>query len=128
RQRGPIVVGGVAAYAAALALLPHLTGFWPATALLALSVPLLATVYLTLGVLFANLSTAATRGVAMGLYGLVLYAGLGSGPAVFGVVMERGGYVTGFTACAVTGLLLSGAVLVLGRRGFSPGPGRPSPR
>ena len=128
RQRGPIVVGGVAAYAASLALLPHLTGFWPATALLALSVPLLAAVYLTLGVLFANLSTAATRGVAMGLYGLVLYAGLGSGPAVFGVVMERGGYVTGFTACAVTGLLLSGAVLVLGRRGFRRGPGRPSPR
>src|SRR5207249_4892860 len=81
-----------------LAVLPHLDGFWPPTVLLTLTVPVLATVYLALGVVFVGLSTVETRGVAMGLYGVVLYTGLGAGPAIFGPVMERGGYGAGFTA------------------------------
>src|SRR5207237_239307 len=84
--------------------------------LLALSVPVLATVYLALGVVFTNLSTADTRGVAMGVYGMVLYLGLGVGPVVFGAVIERAGYLAGFTACAVTGLLLAG-LTAAGRSG-----------
>ncbi len=112
-RRGALVAAGLAAYAASLAILPHLTGFWSATVLLALSVPVLATVYLALGVVFGNLGTAETRGVAMGLYGLVLYLGLGFGPAVFGAVMERSGYLAGFTACAATGLAMAGLTAVL---------------
>ena len=46
----------------------------------------------------------------MGIYGMVLFIGLGVGPAVFGAVMQHSGYVVGFTACAVTGLLLAGLV------------------
>lgn len=113
RRRGPIVVLGLAAYAACVAVLPHLSGFWATTALLALSVPFLATVYLALGVVFANLGTLETRGVAMGVYGMVLFIGLGCGPAVFGAVMERSGYTAGFTACAAVGLLLAAATALL---------------
>ena len=112
-KRGPIVVVGLAAYAVSLAVLPHLSGFWSTSALLALSVPLLATVYLALGVVFANLGTPETRGVAMGVYGTVLFIGLGSGPPVFGAVMERAGYVAGFTACAAAGMALAAVTALL---------------
>lgn len=114
-RRGPLVVVGISFYAASIALLPHVTGFWTTTAVLVASVPLLATTYLALGVVFSNLSTAETRGVAMGLYGMVLYLGLGAGPAVFGSVMEHSGYVAGFTACAIAGLALAGVVALVRR-------------
>jgi MFS family permease len=112
-RRGPLVVVGLGAYAVSLAVLPHLSGFWSTTILLALSVPVLATVYLALGVVFSNLSTEETRGVAMGVYGLVLYLGLGFGPAVFGAIMERSGYLAGFTACAATGLAMAALTAAL---------------
>jgi MFS family permease len=111
--RATIVVAGLAVYAICLAVLPHLMGFWSVTILLALSVPLLATTYLALGVVFTNLGTAETRGVAMGVYGMILYLGLGFGPAVFGVVMQQAGYVVGFTACAATGLALAALTAAL---------------
>jgi MFS family permease len=113
RRRGWIVIVGLSVFALCLALLPHLTGFWPTTLLLVASVPVLATVYIALSVVFTNLATEETRGVTMGIYGSVLYLGLGAGPVIFGTVMERSGYVAGFTACAVTGLLLAGLVAVL---------------
>jgi MFS family permease len=114
-RRGPIVIVGLAVYAASVAVLPHLSGFWTTTALLVASVPLLATTYLALGVVFTSLSTAESRGVAMGLYGTVLFLGLGAGPAIFGTVMEHSGYVAGFTACAVMGLALAGVVALVRR-------------
>jgi MFS transporter, DHA1 family, multidrug resistance protein len=116
RRRGPIVIVGLSVFALCLAVLPHLTGFWPTTLLLVASVPVLATVYIALSVVFTNLATEETRGVTMGIYGSVLYLGLGAGPVIFGTVMERSGYVAGFTACAVTGLLLAGLVAVLRRQ------------
>ncbi len=112
-RRGRLVAVGLGAYAVSVAVLPHLTGFWSATLLLALSVPVLAVVYLALGVAFGSLSTADTRGVAMGVYGMVLYVGLGFGPVIFGTIMEHAGYVVGFTACAATGLAMACATAVL---------------
>jgi MFS family permease len=113
RTRGRLIVFGLGAYAASLAVFPHLTGFWSTTMFLTLTVPLLAIVYLALGVVFTNLSTAETRGVAMGAYGMVLYLGLGFGPAVFGAVMEQAGYLAGFTACAATGVAMAVLAAVL---------------
>jgi MFS family permease len=112
-RRVPWVASGLAAYGAAVAILPHVTGFWAATILLVVSGPILAIVFIALGVLFSNLSTAETRGVAMGVYGMVLFLGLGLGPAVFGTVMEHGGYLAGFTACAATGLLMAALTIAL---------------
>jgi MFS family permease len=113
RRRGPLVAVGLGIYAVSIAVLPHLYGFWATTLLLSLSVPILATVYIALGVVFSSLSTAETRGVAMGFYGMVLYLGLGFGPPIFGAIMERSGYLAGFTACAGTGLLLAGLTAAL---------------
>jgi MFS family permease len=110
---GLLVAVGLGVYAVAIAVLPHLSGFWAATLLLTLSVPILATVYIALSVLFSGLSTPETRGVAMGVYGTVLYLGLGFGPAVFGAIMERSGYLAGFTACAAVGLLLAALTAAL---------------
>ncbi|HKA50497.1 MAG TPA: MFS transporter [Candidatus Dormibacteraeota bacterium] len=112
-QRGPLVVLGLAVYSASVAVLPHMTGFWPTTTLLVASVPLLATTYLALGVIFSNLSTAETRGAAMGLYGTMLFLGLGVGSATFGTLMEHSGYVAGFTACAAAGLASAAGVALL---------------
>lgn len=115
QRRGPIVIVGLTVFSLCVALMPHLSGFWPVTALLVLSVPLLAVVYIALGVVFTSLATEETRGVTMGIYSLVLFLGLGLGPAVFGPVMERYGYVIGFTACALAGLVLVALVAVLRR-------------
>jgi MFS family permease len=115
-RRGLLVAVGLGVYAVAIAVLPHLQGFWATTLLLALSVPALATVYIALSVLFSGLGTAETRGVAMGVYGTVLYLGLGFGPAIFGAVMEHSGYLIGFTACAATGLLMAGLTAALRSR------------
>jgi MFS family permease len=112
-RRGLLVAIGLGVYAVAIAVLPHMEGFWATTVLLTLSVPILATVYIALSVLFSSLSTAETRGVAMGVYGSVLYLGLGFGPAIFGAIMEHSGYLAGFTACAVTGLVLAGLTAAL---------------
>jgi MFS family permease len=115
RHRGPIVIAGIITFSLCLALLPHLIGFWATTGLLVLAVPLMATVYIAVSVVFTNLSTDDTRGVTMGIYSMVLYVGLGLGPAIFGTVMERSGYAVGFTACAATGIVLAGLVAVLRR-------------
>ena len=112
-RRGLLVAVGIGVYAVSIAVLPHLQGFWATTVLLTLTVPILATVYIALSVLFSGLSTAETRGVAMGVYGTVLYLGLGFGPAIFGTIMEHSGYLAGFTACAVTGLLSAALTAVL---------------
>jgi MFS family permease len=115
-RKGLLVAIGLGVYAVAIAVLPHLEGFWAATVLLALSVPVLATVYIALSVVFSDLGTAETRGLAMGVYGTVLYLGLGFGPAIFGTVMEHAGYLAGFTACAATGFLLAGLTAALRSR------------
>ena len=112
-RRGLLAAVGLGAYSLTLVALPHLAGFWPPTALLALSIPVLATVYLALGVMFSSLSTADSRGVAMGVYGVVLYLGLGFGPVIFGPIVEHAGYAAGFTACAVTGVALAVTTAVL---------------
>lgn len=112
-RRGMLVAVGLGVYAVSIAVLPHLSGFWTTTLLLMLSVPILATVYIALSVLFSGLGTAQTRGVAMGVYGTVLYLGLGFGPALFGAIMERSGYLAGFTACAAAGLLLAALTAAL---------------
>jgi MFS family permease len=108
-----LIVCGLGIYAVAVAALPHVAGFWAATVLLALSATILAIVFIALGVVFSNLSTAETRGVAMGVYGTVLFLGLGFGPAIFGLVMQHSGYLAGFTACAATGLLMAALTAAL---------------
>ena len=113
RRRGPLVVAGTVGYAIVVAVLPHLSGFWGPALLLSLGVPMLATAFVAVNVAFTGLATEETRGVTMGLNGLMLYTGLGLGPACFGPVMERAGYTAGFTACALAVVAIMAVVALL---------------
>jgi MFS family permease len=113
RRRGPLVVAGTVGYAVVVALLPHFGGFWAPALLLSLGVPLLATSFVAVNVAFTGLASEDTRGVVMGLNGLMLYLGLGLGPALFGSVMDQAGYTAGFTACAIVVVLIMALVALL---------------
>lgn len=106
RQRWPIVFVGVLVWSAAAALLGHLSGFWAPAIVLIVATPFMATVFVAMGVVFADLSAASTRGVTMGMYGTILFLGLTAGPLVFGPVVQSYGYAAGFTACAVVAVAL----------------------
>jgi MFS family permease len=107
KHRWPIVLVGVVVWSGASVILGHLTGFWGPAIVLILGTPFIATVYVAIGVVFADLSAQSTRGVAMGMYGTVLFLGLAAGPLVFGPVVQSYGYAAGFTACASVAVALA---------------------
>jgi len=107
RHRWPIVFVGVLAWSAASIVLGHLTGFAGPAIVLAAGTPFMATAFVAIGVVFADLSAGSTRGVTMGMYGTVLFIGLSAGPLLFGPVVQGFGYAAGFTVCAVTASLLA---------------------
>ena len=126
-HRWPIVFTGAIVWAAASVALGHLTGFaWPAI-VLAAATPFMATAFIAIGVVFADLSAASTRGVTMGMYGTILFLGLALGPLVFGPLVQSFGYAVGFTACAAASVLLAVVMAAfhaepLRRRGEAPLP------
>jgi len=107
RQRWPIVFVGVLVWSVAAVVLGHMSGFWPPAIVLIVATPFMATAYVAIGVVFADLSAASTRGVTMGVYGTILFLGLAAGPLVFGPLVQTYGYATGFTACAVVATALA---------------------
>ncbi|HEX7264617.1 MAG TPA: MFS transporter [Candidatus Dormibacteraeota bacterium] len=107
RSRWPIVLVGVVVWSVAAIILGHLTGFVTPAIVLVVATPFMATVYVAMGVVFADLSAASTRGVAMGMYGTILFLGLTAGPLIFGPVIQAYGYAAGFTACAVVAIALA---------------------
>ncbi len=106
-HRWPIVFVGVVVWSVATAVLGHLHGFWGPAILLFIATPFMATAFVATGVVFADLSAASTRGVAMGAYGTVLFLGLALGPLLFGPLVQSYGYTTGFTVCAVVAAVLA---------------------
>jgi MFS family permease len=107
KHRWPIVFVGVMVWSLAAIVLGHLSGFWGPVALIVVATPFVATVYVAIGVVFGDLSTGSTRGVAMGAYGTVLFLGLAAGPLVFGPIVQAYGYAAGFTACAGAAMVLA---------------------
>ena len=106
-HRWPIVFTGAIVWAAVTVALGHLSGFlWPAIVLM-IGTPFMATAFVAIGVVFADLSATSTRGVTMGMYGTVLFVGLSVGPLAFGPIVQSSGYATGFTACAAASVLLA---------------------
>jgi len=106
-HRWPIVFTGAIVWAAATVVLGHLSGFlWPAIVLM-IGTPFMATAFVAIGVVFADLSATSTRGVTMGTYGTVLFVGLSVGPLAFGPIVQASGYAAGFTACAAASVLLA---------------------
>ena len=127
RHRWPIVFVGTVVWSAAIVVLGHLTGFVAPAIVLAVATPFMATGFVAIGVVFADLSAASTRGVTMGVYGTVLFFGLAIGPLAFGPLMQAYGYAVGFTACAAVSVLLALAMAAfhaepLRRRGEVPLP------
>jgi len=112
-RREAIVSVASIGFGAGLLILPHLHGFLiPALLLLAI-IPLIATAFIAIGILFVQMAPAEARGATMGVYSTILFIGLGMGPAVFAPLMNKS-YVLGFTACGLTGAVL-GAAALLGR-------------
>ncbi len=107
KHRWPIVCAGVIGFSTAIIVLGHLSGLVAPAIVLMVGTPFMATAFVAIGVVFADLSAASTRGVTMGAYGTVLFLGLGTGPLLFGPVVQAYGYSAGFTACAVVAVALA---------------------
>ncbi len=107
RHRWPIVFVGVIVWSATCVVLGHLTGFVGPAVVLAIGTPFMATAFVAMGVVFADLSAASTRGVTMGMYGTILFLGLSAGPLTFGPLVQTFGYAAGFTACAAVATALA---------------------
>src|SRR5438105_1756105 len=73
RSPGPIVVGGLAVYSLALALLPQTGGFWEPTILLTLAVPPVRATFIALALACSGFAAPGARGLAMGVYSTVLF-------------------------------------------------------
>ena len=106
RRRWPIVLVGAAGWCTTVVVFGHLTGFLIPAIALAIGTPFIALSFVAIGVVFADLSGASTRGVTMGMYGTVLFGGLSAGPLLFGPIVQSYGYAAGFTACAVAAMAL----------------------
>lgn len=105
-QRWPMVFVGGIVWSVVMVVIGHLDGFVGPAIALVIGTPFLAATFVAIGVVFADLSTASTRGVAMGAYGSILFLGLAAGPLLFGPIVQGYGYAAGFTACAATTAVL----------------------
>ncbi len=110
-RKSRVVVATTIGFAAGLAVLPHLVGFWVPALLLVITVPMIATAFIAIGLVFVQMATADSRGTVMGVYSAILFLGLGAGPAIFAALMNRS-FVFGFTACAIAGALLAALSLL----------------
>ena len=106
RKRWPLVFIGAVGWCTTCAVIGHLSGFAAPAIALVIGTPFIAIAFVAMNVVFGDLSTGSTRGVTMGVYGTVLFAGLAFGPLLFGPLVQSYGYSTGFTACAVVAMAL----------------------
>src|SRR5260370_35193083 len=100
RRRLAIVRVGRLGWAVVMVVIGHLTGFVLPALLLAIGTPFMAAAFVAMGVVFADLSVASTRGVPMGAYGTVLFLGLSLVPLIFGAIVQASWYAPGLADCA----------------------------
>ncbi|HYL07020.1 MAG TPA: MFS transporter [Candidatus Udaeobacter sp.] len=105
-ERWRIVAAGGVVWSVAAVVLSHTTGFLAPALVLMIGTPFMAAAFVTIGVIFGELSSHSTRGVTMGMYGTVLFAGLSAGPLLFGPIVQNAGYAAGFTACSIAAVAL----------------------
>ncbi len=116
RERWKIVVAGVTGWSIAMVVLAHATGFVGPALILAAGTPFMAAAFVTVSAIFGELSSGSTRGIAMGMYGTILFTGLSAGPLLFGPIMQSSGYAAGFTACSAAGVALALGMVALRAR------------
>jgi len=103
-REGPIVVGLLAG-AAAVAAMPHQSGYWALVALIALFGLGVATVTASTSALVSDLSRAAS-GASLGVLSSVMDVGHSAGPMVTGLLVSVWGYSGAFGVVAgVLGVL-----------------------
>jgi MFS transporter, DHA1 family, multidrug resistance protein len=112
-QRWPIVFLGGIGWSIVMVVLGHLVGFAAPAIALIIGTPFLAAAFVAVGVVFADLSSASTRGVTMGAYGSILFLGLAVGPLLFGPIVQGYGYAAGFTVCAAASVVLLGVMAAM---------------
>jgi len=112
-QRWPIVFFGGIGWSIVMVVIGHMVGFAAPAIALIIGTPFLAASFVAVGVVFADLSSASTRGVTMGAYGSILFLGLAAGPLLFGPIVQGYGYAAGFTVCAATSVLLLAAMAAM---------------
>ena len=127
RRRWPLVLVGAVGWCATVVVFGHLTGFVVPAIALAIGTPFIALSFVAIGVVFADLSGASTRGVTMGMYGTILFGGMSAGPLLFGPIVQGYGYAAGFTACAVAAMALV-LVMTAMQTDFVRRHGAPAPR
>jgi MFS family permease len=126
-DRWRIVAAGGIGWSVAAVVLVHTHGFLAPALVLVIGTPFMAAAFVTMGVIFGELSSTSTRGVTMGMYGAILFSGLSAGPLLFGPIVQNAGYAAGFTAGSVATVLLMLAMAAL--RMTRPAPrSAPAPR
>lgn len=113
RDRWRIVAVGGICWSVAASVLGYMHGFIGPALVLMIGTPFMAAAFVTVGVIFGELSLASTRGVTMGMYGTILFAGLSAGPLIFGPIVQSAGYAAGFTACSIAAVVLLLAMAAL---------------
>lgn len=121
--RRPLLIGGMATFAAATLMMPLATRFEALLGLRGLQgLALACTVPTSLAVIAALVPTRR-RGRAMGLYATARMLGFGVGPLIGGAVLDHAGATTTFLAAVVPGVIA--ATLVTFALDEPPALGRP---
>jgi predicted MFS family arabinose efflux permease len=109
----PYAIGGILTASGVTALLPHLAGWAPLLALVAVFGAVSGIAFVAISVALAAASTPASRGLVMGGYSTSLYLGLALGSLAFGPIITRQGYVVGFAAGGTAGAAVALIALCL---------------
>jgi MFS transporter, DHA1 family, multidrug resistance protein len=112
-SRWLVTLAGTVGYAVCVAIAVQLPGTSPIL-LLIVAVTFVATSFVSLGARFGEVASASARGITMGFYSLTIFLGFAAGPTLFGSIMQRRGFETGLSSCALTVIALAAIAEVIG--------------
>jgi len=116
----PYAIGGLLVGSLATALLPHAEAPAPLLTLAAAFGGVSGLAFVAISTALAASATPATRGLVMGGYSTSLYLGLALGSFALGPVITHRGYVVGFVAGGVAGMLGTIVAAILWREPLRP--------
>jgi MFS family permease len=112
-SRAPFIGGGMALFGLAIAGIVFLRGPWSLSILSAVQGLAMGTAMVAVGTALGEVTSPATRGVAMGGYGTAIYAGLALSSWSLGWLILHHGYQAGFFAAGGAALVGMGVCLWL---------------
>jgi predicted MFS family arabinose efflux permease len=111
-RKDAIIAASVVGFAAGLAVLPHLWGFWLTALLIAVTVPLASLGIMGMSVALAELGGTHGRGRAISIMYLVFNVASAAAPAILASAMDNS-FTVGFAAASLTGAAVAGVALLL---------------